>query len=550
MTTATAAAATAARSTPPAGPLAGTGALAKLAVRRDRIMLPAWIYVVVIGVAANAYTFARLYRTPASRVALVASGEGNPALLFLYGRLNGTSVGALTAWRYGVWGALFAALMSVFLVIRHTRGDEEAGRLELIGSARVGRQAPLAAALAVTAAANAALTVALCVVLPILGLPTAGSAALALAIGTGGLAFTGISAVAAQLTSGARGARGLVFCVLGVAFLARAIGDSAGAGGPAWLTWALPLGWTETLRPFAAERWWVLALPLAVFAAGSWLAFGLAARRDHGAVLFPDRPGRPTASGALRGPLTLAWRLQWPALAGWAAGFAFIFAVCGAAAKGIGQLVGTSGALKQEFTRLGGQSAIVNAYLAALMLLAGVASAGYGVSAVLRLRAEETDDRADPVLVGSVGRVRWGLSHLSVAIAGPVALMAVAGTATGLGYGLRAGGTGREVARMLGAAMGQVPAALVIVAVAALALGLLPRACVAVGWTAVGVTVLISIFGQALQISHWVLDVSPFTHSPRLPGAAVAAEPLILLCALAAVLCAAGLAGLRQRDIG
>jgi ABC-2 type transport system permease protein len=550
MTTATAAVTATARSAPLDGPLTGTWALAKLAARRDRIMLPAWVYVVVGGVAANAYTFAKLYQTPASRLALVASGEGNPALLFLYGRLNGTSVGALTAWRYGVWGALLAALMSVFLVIRHTRADEEAGRLELVGSARVSRQAPLAAAIAVAAAANAALIVALCVVLPILGLPVTGSAALALAIGTCGLAFTGLSAVAAQLTSGARGARGLVFCVLGVAFLARAIGDSAGPTGPAWLTWALPLGWTETLSPFAAERWWVLALPLAVCAAGLWLAFRLAARRDLGAGLFPDRLGRPAASGALRGPLTLAWRLQWPALAGWAAGFAFTFGVCGAVAKGIGQFVGTSGALRQEFTRLGGQSTIVNAYLAALMLLAGLGAAAYGVSAVLALRAEETDDRADPVLVGSVSRIRWGLSHWSVAVAGPVTLLAVAGTATGIGYGLRAGGTGGEVARMLGAAMGQVPAALVIVAVAALAFGLLPRACVAVGWAALGVAAAISIFGQALQISHWVLDVSPFTHSPRLPGAEVAPAPLAVLCVLAAVLGAAGLAGLRRRDIG
>ena len=98
-------------------------------------MLPAWLYVVMIGVASNAYAFDKLYKTASSRAALVASGESNPALLFLYGRLNGDSVGALTAWRYGVWGALFAALMSVFIVIRHTRADEEAGRLELIGSA-------------------------------------------------------------------------------------------------------------------------------------------------------------------------------------------------------------------------------------------------------------------------------------------------------------------------------------------------------------------------------------------------------------------------------
>ena len=269
--------------------------------------------------------------------------------------------------------------MSVFIVIRHSRADEEAGRLELIGSARVGRQAPLVSAIGVAALANVVIAAVLCVVLPLLGLPAAGSVALSLAIGTCGLAFTGIAAVTAQLASGARAARGLAFGVLGVAFLARAVGDSAGGGGPAWLTWVLPLGWTEEIRPFAGERWWVLALPLALCAAGVGLAFALAARRDYGAGLLPDRPGRPFASGLLRGPFSLAWRLQWGTLAAWAAGYAILFAVCGAAGKGIGQLVGSSGALEKEFTRLGGQAAIVNAYLASLMLLAGLGAAGYAV---------------------------------------------------------------------------------------------------------------------------------------------------------------------------
>jgi ABC-2 type transport system permease protein len=532
------------------GPLTGSGALAKLALRRDRIMLPAWVYVVVIGVASNAYTFAKLYKTASSRSALVASGESNPALLFLYGRLNGDSVGALTAWRYGVWGALFAALMSVFLVIRHTRGDEETGRLELIGSAQVGRQAPLASAIAVASLANVVLTVLLAVVLPVLGLPAGGSIALALAIGTCGLAFTGVSAVAAQLTSGARAARGLAIGVLGAAFLARAVGDSAGTRGPGWLTWLLPLGWTESARPFAGERWWVLALPLALFAASAWLSFSLAARRDHGAGLFPDRPGRPAASGALRGPFSFAWRLQWQALAGWAAGYAVLFAVCGAAAKGIGQLVGSSGGLTNEFTRIGGQTEIVNAYLSALMLLGGLVAAAYGVSAVLRLHAEETAGRAEPVLAGTVGRARWGLSHLVVAFAGTAVLLAVAGIATGLGFGLAAGGAGGETAKMLGAGLAQLPAAAVIVGVAALAFCALPDACVAVAWSAVGLAVLLNLFGQAIQLSHWALDVSPFTHVPKLPGGTVAAAPLLWLSVIALALCAAGLAALRRRDIG
>jgi ABC-2 type transport system permease protein len=528
----------------------GTGTLTRLALRRDRVMLPIWVYVVVIGVASNAYTFTKLYKTAGQRASLVTSGRSNPALLFLYGRLGGDSVGALTAWRYGVWAALFAALMTVFLVIRHTRADEEAGRLELIGSARVGRHAPLTSAIAVAAIANSVLIVTLAIVLPLLGLPATGSVALALATGTCGLAFTGISAVAAQLASGARAARGIAIAVAGAAFLARAVGDSAGGSGPAWLTWAGPLGWTEMVRPFDDEQWWVLALPLAVFAAGTWLAFTLAARRDLGAGLLADRPGRPSASAALRGPAALAWRLQWPSLAAWAAGYAILFAVCGAAAVGIGQLVGASGGLRTEFTRLGGQAAIVNAYLAALMLLAGLGAAGYGIMAVLRLHAEEGGGLAEPVLAGSAGRVRWGLSHLMVAAAGTALLLAIAGAATGLGYGIRAGGTGRQAATMLGAGLAQLPASLVIAGIAVAAFGLIPRASVAAGWTALGVAVALNLFGTALQLSRWVLDASPFTHAPRLPGGTVSAATLAWLSGIALALCALGLAALRRRDIG
>jgi ABC-2 type transport system permease protein len=534
--------------------LTGTGELTRLAVRRDRIALPAAVYVIVALVAGTAYSFRKLYPTQAGRAALAATGESNPALRFLYGRLDGDSLGSLTTWRYGIWAAIFTALVAIFVVVRHTRTDEEAGRLELVGSAAVGRDAPLTAGLLPAAAASLLIATLLCLVLPLAKLPAAGSALLGLGIGGCGLAFTGITAVAAQLASTARGARGIALGVLGVAFALRGVGDSAGAGGPSWLSWVSPLGWVQLARPFAAGRWWVLGLPLAVFAAGVALAFWLAAHRDHGAGLLPDRPGRAAASRWLRGPSGLAWRLQRGALVGWAAGFAATFAASGAAAKGIGQLFGTSSALQRAFTRIGGQAAIVNAYLAGLMLLAGLVAAAYATSAVLRLRAEETADRAEPVLATAAGRVRWGLSHLAVAAGGAALLLAVAGLATGLGYGLRIGSPGPETARMLGAALAELPATLLVAGVAVVLVGWWPAGSVAGAWTAVGAVVVINLFGAALQLSHWALDISPFTHVPRLPGATVTlgttGTPLLWLGLLAVAVAAIGLAGLRRRDIG
>jgi ABC-2 type transport system permease protein len=540
--------------TPGHAGLAGTAVITRLALRRDRIMLPAWVYLITAGVAGTAYSFRKLYPTAAARAAFAVSGGGNPALRFLYGRLYGSSTGALTAWRYGTWAAIFASLMTIFIVIRHTRAEEEAGRQELIGSAVVGRQAALTAALLAAVMANLALIVLACVALPLTGLPAAGSVALALAIGASGLAFAGVAAVAAQLASGARGARGMAFGVLGVAFVLRAIGDSAGPGGPAWLSWASPLGWVELTRPFGGPRWWVLVLPIALLAATTAVAYALAARRDYGAGLLPDRPGRATASRWLRGPLGLAWRLQRGTLGGWAVGVACIFAVSGAAAKGIGSLLGSSAQLRDEFTRLGGQTAITSAYLAALMLLAGLAAAGYVTAAVLQLRAAETAGLAELLLATAAGRLRWGLSQLAVAVAGAAVLLAVAGLAAGLGYGqwtsTGTGAPGPQAARLLGAALAQLPAVLVIAAVAMALVGLWPGGAVAGAWTVLGAVVVLDLFGQGFRLSHWLLDVSPFTHTPRLPGGPVSAAPLLWLSLAAVALGAVGLAALRRRDLG
>src|SRR6201994_2934061 len=197
------------------------------------------------------------------------------------------------------------------------------------------------------------------------------------------------------------------------------------------------------LRPSPGSGWGVRALPLALTAAATAGAYVLVTLRDHGAGLLPDRPGSATASAWLRAvhrwPLGLAWRLQRGTLCGWAAGFAFTFAASGAAAKGIGSLLGGSTQLRNAFTRLGGQAGITDASLAAIMSLAGLAAAAYATSAVLRLRAEETGGQAEPLLATAIGRTRWGLSHIAVAVVGTAVLLAVAGVAAGPGYGPCAG---------------------------------------------------------------------------------------------------------------
>ncbi len=137
----------------------GASELVRLALRRDRFMLPAWIYVLPCIAASGGYGLKAIYKTSASRATLASSIRSDPALLFLYGQLHGSSLGAIAAWRYLAYAAIGAALMSTFLVVRHTRADEETGRLELVGSTAVGRHVPLVVAMAVASVANLVLFV-------------------------------------------------------------------------------------------------------------------------------------------------------------------------------------------------------------------------------------------------------------------------------------------------------------------------------------------------------------------------------------------------------
>jgi len=530
--------------------LSGTRELTTFALRRDRIMLPAWIYLLVIVAVSGGYGLKEVYKTQHGRASLAASVYHDKALSFLYGQLHGSSLGAIAAWRYLMYGTLAAGLMSIFLVIRHTRADEEAGRLELVGSTAVGRHAPLASAMLVALTGSLAVFVLTSAVLVVSGLPAVGSVAYALAEAAGGLVFAALAAIAAQISGTARGARGLAITALAVCFLFRGVGDSGGGHGLSWLTWLSPLGWAEQVRPFTANRWWVLALPAAAIAAGTVVATGLAAYRDQGAGLLQPRPGRPVAGRLLSSPEGLAWRLQRGSLAGWAAGFLAGGLAIGVVAVGLGQLLGSSAGVDKAIDRIAEQSALTSAYLAACTSLMGFVAAAYAITAVLRLRAEETDGTGEPILAEPVGRLRWAGSHLLIAALGTGIMLAAGGLGIGLGYGIGSSTAGTQVPRLIEAALAQWPAALAVAAVAALFVGLLPQWSIPAGWTAFAVCGFIGVFGPAFRLAQGVLDISPFTHVPKLPGGTFTAVPLLWLSAFFLIVTAVGMAGLRSRDIG
>ncbi|MFF7948802.1 ABC transporter permease [Streptomyces griseorubiginosus] len=517
--------------------LAGTGVLLRFHLRRDRLMIPVWVAVNALMVLSMPTTLQGLYGTAAERADLLDQVAANSSFRALIGPAFGDSLGALTAWRVGVYAGALAAVTSLLIVVRHTRDEEESGRQELISSGVVGRRASLTAALLTAATANAVL--ALLVTAGLAGRGAAGALALGLGLGAVGMLFATAAAIVAQLTESARLARGLTAAVLGAAFVLRAAGDAATTDGSSVLTWLSPLGWLSQLRPFAHERWWVLALLAAAVAVQGALAYALAGRRDVGMSFLPTRPG--PASGRLRTAGALAWRLQRGAVLGWSIGFLLAGVVYGGLTDGVADLVGDNERAREIFERMGGQSGITDAFLASMTGMLGLVAALYVVAAVLRLHGEETSGRAEPVLANAVGRLRWAAGHLVIAFGGSALIMLLAGLGFAVGYG-------KEVGPVLGACLVQVAGVWVIGGVTVLLYGVAPRLA-PLAWGVAGAVLLIGWVGPALDAPRAVLDLSPFGHLPKLPGGAMEWGPVLILLALAATLVAVGLAGLRRRDL-
>lgn len=524
--------------------MTGTIGLLRFMLRRERVRLPWWLLGAGLLLLVQSTQSQSLYRTAEDLANLRRTIGANTAVIALSGptRLL-DSIGGEVVFEVFTFLAVVVALMNMFLVGRQTRADEEAGRAELIRSAKVGRRAPLTAALVLAVLADLVVAVVVFAAAAGTGLPLGGSVLLGAATAAVGITFAALTAVAAQLFENTRAVYGCVAFVLGAAFTMRAAGDA----GNGVLSWLSPIGWSQRTYPYAGDRWWPLLLPLVVTAVLMALAVVLLERRDFGSGLVPARPGRPTASPALGNAYGLAWRLQRTALIGWVAGLALLGSAYGSIGSSIVQYVDDN----PEITRYlpGGGTSVVDSYLALTVAMSALITSAFGVSSVLRLRVEETSGRAEAVLATRTSRFTWLAGHLSVALGGTALGLLAVGIGEGLSYAASVSDAG-QAPRVIGVALAYLPAVWLVVAVAVLAVCWLPRASTVLAWLAVAYCAVVLLFADSFDLPGWAEQASPFAQTPRVPLETLTVTPLLAVGLVAVVVLVTGYAGLRRRDIG
>jgi ABC-2 type transport system permease protein len=442
--------------------------------------------------------------------------------------------------------AIAAAIMTVLMVVRHTRAEEESGRAELVRAGVVGRHAHLAAALVVAAAANILLGGLLVLGLSGLGLEDvdlAGSVLFGAAVAAVGLVFAGVAATTAQVTEHTRGASGMALGLLGLAYVLRAVGD-AGTGAEV-LSWLSPIGWAQRTYVYLDDRWWPL-LPAVVLAAVlAVAAVRLSTRRDVGAGLRAPRQGRAGASAALTRPVGFALRLH----RGLLIGFGVTGLLVGASYGSIfGDLEEMLANLELADELLGSIDAPpVEAFASVLLVIMAVIVSIYVVLASLRPRAEENAGRVEPVLATGLSRGRWLGSHLVVALAGGTLVMLVTGTGFAAAAAASAADPGLFTSFGL-STLAYAPPLWLTAGLAVALFGWLPR-WTALAWLVPAYGFLVGYLGQVLRFPEWLANLSPFGHVPAVPAEELRWTPLVVLTLIAVGLIAVGLIGFRRRDL-
>jgi ABC-2 type transport system permease protein len=498
-----------------------TTIIAWLVARRAVRSGAGWGAAFGVYVATSALGYASAYPSAASRRQLADSLGANAGLAALLGQARQIdTVAGFTAWRCMGVLSMVGAIWGLLAGTRLLRGEEDAGRWELLLAGQTTRWRAAAQGLGGLAAGWVALWVTTLVVSVGAGRrvdpPFAVGDALFLSIAllSSAAMFLAVGALSSQLAATRRQAAAIAGGVFGASLVLRIIADSG--SNVSWLRWASPLGWVEELHPMTGAQPIALVPILALTAALSALTLRLAADRDLGASTLPAGDSAPARTRLLGGPATLAIRQARPMAIGWVAAIAGGALLLGLVAKSAADASAASSSAQEILRRLGAPRLDATGYLgvAFLFVVLGVCMAAAGQ--VTATREEEAEGRLDNLLVRPVSRPGWLAGRLGAAAAIVLACGAGAGVAAWAGAASQ--GAGVSFGSALEGGINTVPAALFVLGLGTLVHAIAPRFTGVVTYGVIVWSFLVELIGSAINASHWLLDTSLLHHVAPVPS--------------------------------
>ncbi|GAA2557556.1 polyketide antibiotic transporter [Pseudonocardia hydrocarbonoxydans] len=516
---------------------------ARLVARGGGILLGVAAGISALVVATYATVIASAPGGAASLTALAA----NPAIRTLFGQpVALDDPGGFTVWRTGTVLAVAVTVWAALATTRVLRGEEDAGRWDLLLSGRVPVGTVVGVHLAVVVTAVVAVGAGVTVALLATGTAAGGAVVHGASLALAGAAAVGTAGVTSQLLPDRGRATGAAVAVLLTGLLARMVAD--GVTALEWLRWVSPFGVVALTRPFEADR----VAPLLVLGGAAAVLLGatvvLAGRRDlRDAPLGHGRPRAPRTRLLGSVPAFALRRLGRP-LVGWTVGVGAFFLLIGLIAESMTDFLAENPVFAELATRAGfAELGSVAGYAATLFALLAVLVGGFVAARVGGLAHAESARHLDLLLAAPVTRPQLVGAEVAATATGAVALTAAAAVATWAGTAVVGAPLGLGDA--LAGAANTLPLTALGLGAAVLALGVAPAHVAAIGLLPAAGGFVLNVVADSVDAPEWVAGLSPYAHL-----AAVPVEPpdLVAAAVMLAIAAAAGAAGtwaLGRRDI-
>lgn len=527
----------------------GTKHLTAFIFRQQRFKILVWL-ISLLGITLSVAAFyPEVYGDDQSRQAASMTMD-NPAMVAMLGpgyevEAYVHSIGTMFANEMLLFTAIAVAIMSILLVGRATRGEEEDGRVEMIRALAVGRLSYASAVMIVIVSTHVLLALLTGIGLASLGIEgihAEGSFLYGSILGATGLLFAAFTAVFAQLTETSRGTTMFSFMLLIIAYLVRAIGDVSSDT----LSWISPLGWSVRTGVFAENDWWPVLLSIIVAILFGAAAIYLHSIRDLGSGFIAARKGNTHASTFLQTTLGLTFRLQQTNIIAWAIG---LFALSSSFGAILGDLETYFAdiELMQAFVEVDSDYTLTEQFITLLMAIMSLISLVPAVMVVLKLKAEETKNLTENFYSRAVSRTRILASHSFLAVV--VSFLMQSLVALGL---WSVSGTVMDEAlsfsTTFASAYVYLPAIWAVIGLVILLVGAFPKLTGLI-WLYVVYCFVVVYLSGLLDFPDWMNNISVFEHVPQIPVDDGNTIALIILTLIAIVLMVVGFTGYNKRDI-
>lgn len=526
-----------------------TGLLVRFFLRRERVMSTVWIVLLVAFSAGLAPLLGNMFDAPA-RAALVNT-VNNPAMIAMLGPIYGMdnyNAGAMYGNMMLQWVMITVAIMNILLVVRHTRGDEESGRAEMIRSLPTGRLATLNATMLLAFIVNvllAILTGLFIAVCRVEGMSFHGAILYGTQLGVIGLFFAALTAIFSQLSSSSRGATGLSFGALAIIYLLRAAGDM----GTEVLSYISPMGLIQRAQVFVKNIWWPVFAVLALTLLLVLIAYALNRVRDIDQGFLSAKPGKKEASAYLHSPYGLVFRLLRTNLIIWVAGMFLVGAAYASILGTIDEFVASSEfysmviGLNPNFT----VAQMFVSMVTSIMTMIGIVPS---LMTMLKLRSEEQCGRTEHILSHPVSRLTYMAGYAIMAFITSVLMQC----AIALGIYFVASATLQDpgaltLGYLLNATCVYLPAVWIMLGITILLIGLLPRISGMI-WGYFAFTCFVTFIGRIPDIlPDWITKLTPLGYIPNLPADSIHYPTLIIMTLISILLTGIGFIFYRKRDL-